>query len=233
MAQVPAGSFWMGCNAAVDSDCYDEEKPYHEVYLSEYEIDETEVTVAAYGACVTAKECTEPIVASGCNWNVTGRESHPVNCVDWFQATAYCAWAGKRLPTEAEWEKAARGTDGRKYPWGNEAATCERAVMNEGDVGCGEADTWPVKSKPLGASPYGAHDMVGNVWEWVADWYDNEYYASSPTSDPQGPASGSDRVGRGGGFGDIASVERASIRAHRPPSLVIHDLGFRCSRSLD
>lgn len=233
MVGVPAGAFSMGCDAEEDTSCGSYEKPYHEVYVSAFEIDETEVTVAAYGACVAAGKCGEPSATwSNCNWKASGREQHPVNCVDWSQAKAFCAWAGKRLPWEAEWERAARGSDGRVYPWGNESATCERAVMSEGIGGCGEYGTWPVKSKLPGASPYGAHDMAGNVWEWVADWYGSSTYESSPSSDPRGPGSGSYRVVRGGGFGDGASTLRASNRGGYGPSVGDGTLGFRCSRSL-
>ena len=232
MVPVPAGPFQMGCNEAVDGDCDSDELPYHEVTLDAYEIDETEVTVAAYAACVQAGACAEPDTGyNGCNWGAADRAEHPVNCVDWGQAGAYCAWAGKRLPTEAEWEKAARGTDGRRYPWGNATASCDFAVMYDGGVGCGTGTTWPVGSKPAGASPCGALDMAGNVWEWVADRYDSGYYASSPETNPQGPSSGSDRVGRGGGFGYDAAALRVSNRDYAPPGYAGGGLGFRCARS--
>jgi len=240
MCLISAGSFWMGCNSAVDDDCSSDESPYHEVTLGGYYMDKTEVTVAAYGMCVTAGACTAPSTGFDCNWNVSGREGHPVNCVTWTQSGAYCAWAGKRLPTEAEWEKAARGTDGRKYPWGNEATTCEYAVMDDGtNGGCGTDSTWDVCSKsPAGDSPYGLCDMSGNVWEWVSDWYDSGYYSSSPASNPTGPDSASTRVGRGGSFAYGGSFDyyfddvylRASDRDDVNPSDYSHFLGFRCAR---
>ena len=227
MKLVASGSFWMGCNSAVDSNCDSNESPYHEVTLSGYYMDKTEVTVDAYGECVTAGSCTAPSTGGSCNWGVSGRDNHPVNCVNWTQAGAYCAWAGKRLPTEAEWEKAARGTDGRKYPWGNETATCEYAVM----YGC-PGDTLDVCSNsPAGDSPYGLCDMAGNVWEWVSDWYGSGYYTNSPASNPTGPVSGSYRVVRGGSFdygGDDAL--RASNRSGDLPSYDYVFLGFRCAR---
>jgi len=232
---IPASSFWMGCNEAVD-DCYSDEYPYHEVYLDAYYIDRTEVTAAAYESCVTAGGCTAPAGSgSYSTYQKPGMEGHPVNYVTWFQAESYCAWAGKRLPTEAEWEKAARGTDGRKYPWGNEAATCDYAVMYDGGNGCGTGETWDVCSKsPAGDSPYGLCDMAGNVWEWVADWYDSDYYATSPANNPTGPNSGSGRVKRGGsfgGFGDVGDFLRVSNRGYGDPSYSVYDYGFRCARS--
>ncbi len=228
---VPAGSFWMGCNSAVDSNCYSDESPYHEVTLSGYYMDKTEVTVDAYGECVTAGSCTAPSTGGSCNWGVSGRGGHPVNCVNWTQAREYCAWVGKRLPTEAEWEKAARGTDGRKYPWGNETATCEYAVMYEGGNGCGTGSTWDVCGKsPSGDSPYGLCDMSGNVWEWVSDWYDSDYYTNSPSSNPTNTVSGSYRVIRGGSFAYTAHNLRASGRSGDYPSDYYVNLGFRCAR---
>ena len=235
MILIPAGVFWMGCNSEIDNICYDDEKPYHEVQLSAYYIDKTEVTQGAYKKCVDAGVCSDP----GCNWNPSGTPNRPVVCVDWNDAIAYCTWAGKRLPTEAEWEKAARGTDGRKYPWGNQTATCEYAVINDGsDYGCGTDSTWDVCSKsPAGDSPYGLCDMAGNVWEWVSDWYGSDYYSNSPASNPTGPVSGSYRVLRGGSFVNyyyyyyFYDYLRASSRFDYNPSDVGDYLGFRCSRS--
>jgi len=226
MVLIPSGSFWMGCNSAVDGDCRLNEKPYHEVTLSGYYIEKTEVTQGEYKKCVDAGECGTP----SCNWDPTGTPNRPVACVSWQSATDYCTWAGKRLPTEAEWEKAARGTDGRKYPWGNQAATCEYAVMNDGANGCGTGGTWDVCSKsPKGDSPYGLCDMSGNVWEWVSDWYGEGYYSNSPISNPTGPVSGDfGRVSRGGGFVYGGVLLRASTRFHYYPSDYFTDLGFRC-----
>lgn len=214
--------------------------PYHELMLSGYYIDKNEVTVSAYGACVNAGVCKPPSTVSldgeTCNWTVNGKEDHPVNCVNWNQAVTYCEWAGKRLPTEAEWEKAARGTDGRKYPWGNEDATCDYAVMNYGGYGCGTESTWAACSKsPVGDSPYGLCDMAGNVWEWVSDWYGADYYSSSPSSDPIGAESGSERVIRGGSFYSSADffddTLRASLREALDPNVDDRGtLGMRCAR---
>ena len=245
MVTVSAGTFWMGCRPESDSTCEEDEKPGGEVFLGGFGIDRTEVTVAQYAVCVDSWVCKEPDSdGEDDNWGKSGRESHPVNSVSWTDAKAYCGWAGKRLPTEAEWEKAARGTDGRTYPWGNGPATCSRAVMRDaGRPGCGKDSTWPVGSKPSGASPYGALDMAGNVWEWTADWYDAAYYAERPAKNPRGPSIGSDRVRRGGSIGsdrvrrggsfvNSASGMRAPYRYAYPPAARSHVIGFRCARSL-
>jgi sulfatase modifying factor 1 len=227
---VPQGSFWMGCNQDLDGNCRDDEHPYREVELGAFELDRYEVTVAEYRACVDAGTCTAPDTGGACNWDVAGTEDNPINCVDWGQASAYCDWAGRRLPTEAEWEKAARGSDGRTYPWGEEDPDCSRAVMNDGGNGCGTGKTMAAGSVPAGASPHGAMDMAGNVWEWVADWYDRSYYEKAPAGDPPGPADGTLRVARGGSwYGGTPQDLRASRRNPLDPSFRNHDLGFRCA----
>jgi len=229
--EVSAGAFMMGC-APNDSSCDDTEKPYHEVYLDAYYIQKHEVTVAEYRECVNAGACTKPRSKSNnsyCNWGYGDRDDHLINCVDWHQAKAYCEWIGARLPTEAEWEKAARGTDGRKYPWGNAKATCEYAVMDDGGNGCGRGRTWSVCSKPRGDSPYGLCDMAGNVWEWVNDWYGENYYESSPRDNPWGPSSGSARVLRGGSWCNDPWDLRTSCRNRTAPSNRDTYLGFRCA----
>lgn len=144
-----------------------------------------------------------------CTYEAGDKSDHPVNCVDWDQAVAYCQWEGKRLPTEAEWEKAARGTDGRIYPWGNTAPDCNRAQYGK----CG-GQTVSVGTKPAGSSPYGVLDMAGNVDEWVADWYDSDYYAQSPSENPKGPSSGQHRGARGGNWHNPhENILRAALRA--------------------
>lgn len=231
MVHVPAGEFRMGSSSG-DVD----EKPVHEVNVSGFLIDKYEVTVEEYKRCVGAGGCSTPNGTHDDskfnNFGASGRDKHPINGVDWHQAKSYCAWAGKRLPTEVEWEKAARGTDGRKYPWGNEEPSCALTVMNNGGAGCGEDRTWEVGSKPRGVSPYGAHDMAGNVWEWTADWYDKSYYGSSPTRDPKGPTQGSDRVLRGGSWVNTGAFVRAALRFGYAPGYADYALGFRCVRSL-
>jgi len=231
MCEIPGGSFWMGCNSDVDTECESDEMPYHEVTLGRYYMDKTEVTVDQYAGCVTDGSCTPPHTGGFCNWGVSGKGSNPVNCVNWIQAGEFCAWAGKRLPTEAEWEKAARGTDGRKFPWGNDVATCQYAVMYSGKGGCGTGGTWNVCSKTAGNSPYGLCDMAGNVYEWVSDWYDSKYYVSSPSSSPTGPVNGLDRVNRGASF-QCFNI-RVSSRFYNDPeySGVNHWFtGFRCAK---
>jgi len=231
MVLVPAGEFMMGCNEAVDTQCLNDEKPYHKVSLDAYYIDIYEVTVRQYGACVKAGTCSNPDTGGGCNWSVSDRKSHPINCVDWNQADSFCKWAGKRLPTEAEWEKAARGTDGRIYPWGNKQASCNYAIMNDDGNGCGKDSTWAVGSKKSGASPYGAMDMAGNVAEWVADRYDENYYQSSLSNNPTGPWLGEYRALRGSWWGSDPGALRASHRYRSDPGVRGNNIGFRCART--
>jgi formylglycine-generating enzyme len=262
MVQLPGGLFWQGCNYGTgigqDDECFTKEVPYHQTQIDEFFMDTYEVTVAQYRACVNAGVCSDEEVSYDpsmniCNYGYSDRENHPINCVVWAEAQTYCAWAQKRLPTEAEWEKAARGTDGRKYPWGNSPdVSCTHAVMYEGGTGCGQGRTWEVGSKPLGVSPYGAHDMIGNVYEWTADWYGSNYYcagnsatyntpyehcglnssvSSDVTTNPQGLSDGVERGLRGGSFIDDDLVRfRAAFRASYGPGYRFGSFGFRCSQ---
>ncbi|MGH2667538.1 MAG: formylglycine-generating enzyme family protein [bacterium] len=157
-------------------------------------------------------------------WGI--HDDHPVNFVTWEEGNAFCGWAGGRLPAEAEWEKAARGTDGRTNPWGNEPADPSRAVYRRG---WGYLATDPVGSHPTGASPYGLLDMGGNVWEWCADWYDADYYAVAPTRDPRGPLAGIARVVRGGSWDSRPAVLSASCRSWGHRGYREADFGFRCA----
>ncbi|MEW6300221.1 MAG: formylglycine-generating enzyme family protein [Thermodesulfobacteriota bacterium] len=214
MVQIPAGAFWMGCNEKFDGECYDDEKPGRVVPVDAFHIDRFEVTVAEYRRCVEAGRCSRDsfTVALSCNWGKEGRDHHPINCVNWEQAKTYCEWAGKRLPAEAEWEKAARGTDGRVYPWGNEwDAKKVNTDKNEDSF----PETAPVGSFPAGASPYGVLDMSGNVFEWTADWYDAAQTARSL---------------RGGSWNYSARDVRASNRYGDAPGSHRGDVGFRCAR---
>jgi formylglycine-generating enzyme required for sulfatase activity len=217
---VPAGEFVMGCNEAVDDACDDDEKPMHTVSLSAFEIDETEVTQGQYTACVLDGACSPPTCAWACD-----QPELPAGCVDFKQAKDYCEFAGRRLPSEAEWEKAARGSEGAIFPWGDDMPDCTLANM----AGCDDALT-PAGSLEAGASPYGVLDMAGNMVEMVADWYDATYYESSPTSDPTGPSSGEKYVGRGGGYRSEAAWLRASKRDWYDLTDRAASLGFRCAR---
>lgn len=223
MVWVPPGDFLMGSPTGQGNS---DQQPQHTVNLSTFLIDKTEVTAAQYQRCVEAGACSAPSADAHCTFGVAGKENHPINCVDWNQAAAYCAWAGKRLPTEAEWEKAARGTDGRVYPWGD---AWDASKLNSAESGPGT--TTAVGSYLAGASPHDALDMAGNVREWVADWYDPIYYAQSPRQSPTGPASGQYRVLRGGSWSDTAYYVRAVYRAWRAPGNRYDYVGFRCARS--
>jgi formylglycine-generating enzyme required for sulfatase activity len=226
MVYIPAGEFTMGSDEG-DID----EQPVHTVYLDAFYIDKTEVTNAQYQACVEARACDTPKDTT--YYVKANYAQHPVVWVDWYQAKAYCKWAGKRLPTEAEWEKAARGTDGLIYPWGN---TFDGTKLNFADKNTsfdwsdsnwddGYAGTAPVGSYPDGASPYGALDMAGNVWEWVADWYAEDYYGRSPSP-------GEYRVLRSGSYGGVPHDVRSTNRYYpqRPDDVVNSFRGFRCAR---
>jgi formylglycine-generating enzyme required for sulfatase activity len=219
LLSVPAGEFAMGCNEAVDKACDEDEKPQHTVMISAFSIERTEVSQAQYNACMLDGACDPPI----CEWECEHAE-YPAWCVTSKHAQQYCAWAGRRLPTEAEWEKAARGPDGAVYPWGDGAPDCSFANMS----GCGDSAK-PVGSLEAGASPYGALDMAGNMVEMVADRYDEAYYAASPVADPRGPGEGKRYVGRGGGFKSETKWIRASKRDWYDDDDAAGSLGFRCA----
>ena len=243
MVPVPAGPFLMGSDKKVDRNAYKAEMPQRTVYLDGYEIDKYEVTALHYLKFVLATGRLPQI-----DWRYDGgnfQESmanHPIMHVSWIDADAYCRWAGKRLPTEAEWEKAARGEDGRIFPWGNQMAGLTRA--NYGRTGL----SGPVRDRPErlllyppiisvdkygnAASPYGVQQMAGNVAEWVADWYDKDYYQTAPDRNPKGPDTGTNRAFRGGGWIDSTPTVRASQRNGAPPETKMNWLGFRCARSL-
>ena len=248
MVVVPAGQFTMGPTEAqiqaavtyclfstnnLQSACqnkFDIETPDHIVYLDTFWIDQTDVTNAMFARCVKAKSCLPPHATKSYvrpdYYGNSQYEDYPVVYVDWNQADAYCKWAGRRLPTEAEWEKAARGTDGRIFPWG------ELFDKGKGNFYQSIGDTSKVGDYPAGVSPYGALDMAGNVWQWVADWYDETYYRFTPDRNPTGPTSGLYRVIRGGAwdFGDYTIEYIHSFdRKKSDPDTTNYDFGFRCA----
>jgi formylglycine-generating enzyme required for sulfatase activity len=231
---IPGGSFIMGSNSG-----YSDERPSHQVTLDDYWIDKTEITNFMYGLCVQDGKCPPP--SNMKYYSENKYADYPVGYVNWFNAEAYCSWAGRRLPTEAEWEKAARGTDGRTYPWGNDFG-CQfgnfddenqyDSDMVKGGPNCdGFIDASPVGSFPNGVSPYGIFDMSGNVWEWVADWYGESYYRRSPNDNPTGPSSGDERVIRGGSWNYLEVVMRTSNRLKQLPTESYSYIGFRCATS--
>lgn len=219
---VPAGEFWMG-SAESDQASGQDEMPQHQVFLDAYYIGRTPVTNAQYKAFADATRH---------RWDYSqGLEDHPAVDISWHDAVAFCEWLGRkagrpvRLPTEAEWEKAARGTDGRIYPWGNEPP--DESLCNFGGR---MKETTPVgRYSPRGDSPYGCADMAGNVWEWCADWYDEGYYSRSPASNPQGPDSGSYKVLRGGSWFHVSRSTRSAYRNWYSPTYWVSHWGFRCA----
>lgn len=243
MVLIPAGEFLMGSDKKSDRLAYRSELPQRRVYLDAYEIDKYEVTNLHYLKYILATGKLPQL-----DWRYDGgnfQESmanHPIMHVSWYDADAYCRWAGKRLPTEAEWEKAARGEDGRLNPWGNQSAGLSRA--NFGRTGL----SGPVRDRPErllmypplisvdkydnAVSPYGLHQTMGNVAEWVADWYDLDYYKSSPDRNPKGPETGTQKAFRGGGWMDSTTTMRVAMRNGTDPNTKINWMGFRCAKSV-
>jgi formylglycine-generating enzyme required for sulfatase activity len=252
---IPAGEFTMGSNTGGD-----DEKPVHTVFLDEFWMDQTEVTNGMFAAFLNSEgnqsggevswldenDENVRIHLNGDKWLVdSGFDKHPVVEVSWFGAQAYCAWIGRRLPTEAEWEKAASWDDVTKvkyvYPWGNDFAcgngnfddeTQINSYVVPGGPNCdGFARTSPVGNFPTGVSPYGLLDMAGNVWEWVADWYDATQYSHSARSNPMGPEPGTERVIRGGSWLVNNFEIRSAYRYRYNPRLPSGNIGFRCASS--
>ncbi|HNU68483.1 MAG TPA: SUMF1/EgtB/PvdO family nonheme iron enzyme [Myxococcota bacterium] len=237
MVKIDGGTFTMGCGISIsNANCQVDEKPEHSVTLSAFYIDKTEVTQMQFQKCIDAGECDKPT----CGFESGTNANKPVVCVSWRDASKFCEWMSKRLPTEAEWEFAARGkVAGALYPWGTAEPSCEYAIMYDGNKdGCGTGKTANVCSRsPKGDSPFGLCDMAGNVKEWVADYYQADYYKSSPLEDPKGPSFGTNHLVRGGGYshdplGGAASVDLRSVNRE----LIVIDsgldgeIGFRCAR---
>lgn len=233
MVLIPAGAFTMGSNEGLPA-----ERPEHVVTLDAYAIDRYEVSLRLYRRFLQEAQRDAPPT-----WDDEAAETvgdRPAIGVSWADASAYCTWAGKRLPTEAEWEKGARGTDGRKYPWGPMQPFVDIANYNRG-VWVSEAVTlvnvtggvegMSVRHglKEGGRSPYGLHHMAGNAAEWVGDWYDREYYAKSPDKNPTGPAKGEKKVIRGGSWSDLPVALRSSARVSAEPDFQDRAIGFRCA----
>ncbi len=231
MVLVPAGEFLMGSNDT-DAAAHDYEKPQHKVYLDAYYMYKTEVTVAQYLTFCTATRRKMPDAP---DWGWKG--NHPIVNVNWNDAKAYANWAGMALPTEAQWEKAARGIDGRVYPWGTTWDTTKCANWdNSGKGNTIRRGTHPVGSFPTGASPYGVMDMAGNAWEWCADWYGEDYYKNAPTKNPTGPVTGENHVLRGGSWIDYYNCYLINIYSYRSAFRVEYNpihcddyFGFRCA----
>jgi len=235
---IRGGEFVMGCRSRLDPNCEDDERPPREIQIDRYAIDLYEVTWEDYAGCVAEGGCRKIALEQCMVWTgkefvrgapvpVSFQEAHkPVVCATWEEAATYCAWAGKRLPTEAEWERAARGPSARTlYPWGDAPPSCARAQV----LGCGEG-TAPVGAHPAGASPEGIFDLVGNAAEWTADWYDEFAYKSMASQNPVGPPTGDVRVVRGGSFYDDPEFLRISYRYGLTPGWGYGMVGFRCAR---
>ena len=235
MIVVPAGSFPMGVPEGARDGGRDE-YPRHDVFVDTFAIDTFEVTNGRYLEFVKSTGHRVPQNPRTPTRNLWQGESitdelidRPVINVDWFDAEAYCRWADKRLPTEAEWEKAAKGTSDRRFPWGNVEPTSKHLNYNQRWIG--ERTLMPVGSYEAGKSPYGVYDMAGNVWEWVNDWYDARYYEKSPKKNPRGPDTGIKKVIRGAGWQNETPTVRIFTRVESDPTVRNESTGFRCATS--
>lgn len=233
MVLIPEGPFPMGVPHG-DRDGGRDEYPRHDVFVNNFYIDKFELTNSRYLEFVKATNHRIPQNPKNATRNLWQGDAitesladRPVINVDWADANAYCQWAGKRLPTEAEWEKAAKGTADRRFPWGNVEPTNKHLNFNQQWIG--EKTLMPVGSYELGKSPFGVYDMAGNVWEWVNDWYDAKYYEKSPAKNPTGPETGTKRVLRGSGWQNETPTVRIFTRVDSDPTIRNESTGFRCA----
>lgn len=222
MMLIPAGEFLMGME-----DGLPDARPLHRLYLSSYWIDQHGVTNGQYRACVNGGSCVPPKVRAA--FDDPQLDQHPVTDVTWMQGRTYCQWVGKRLPTEAEWEKAARGIDGRRYPWGNSDEVIQKSRLTLTDGKPSANGVEPVGMASVSVSPYGVVGMIGVVSEWVKDWYAEDFYRTSPSRDPQGPLRGTFRVLRGGSWTERPLELRAGYRGWDEMTYWGPTLGFRCA----
>lgn len=224
--------FWVGVHGC-DGD-FEDVWPSHEVAIKTFDMSKTEVTVEQYAECVIKGPCTEPPAGAYCTWGKPGRQLHPITCMGWDQANQYARFKGGRLPSEAEWEYAAKsGGKNQKYPWGNDKPTCDKAVMQgNGGYGCSKYSTMPVCSKTAGNTAQGLCDMAGNVWEWVQDKYQDSY-KGAPADGRAFEGAGSLRVLRGGSSYNIPcpSYMRTDSRRGEAPGVCADNIGFRLARS--
>ena len=241
---IAAGSFKMGCDKEVEGNCPEDTVPVHEVALSSYFMDKFEVPVELFELCIAENVCTnddpeKPHYRTSsdlyqCNIGNPDRKNHPANCITWYGAKAYCEWIGKRLPTEAEWENAAKSGKVQIYPWGNTpVASCDNSVMEGSAKGCGSNTTSPIGSKAAGVSEQGIFDLSGNVAEYTSDWYEKKFYSTEEASkaDTQGPAEpekDKSKVIRGGSYIYDESHARSSYRGSAKLDAMDTDFGFRC-----
>ena len=246
MVDIPAGEFRMGCHKSLegnDSLCDTDNVPEHIVELSDFKIDKFEVTVAEFNKCIAAGVCKNSdsqkmfqIFSDNekCNLGAPGKKDHPMNCVSWKGANTYCKWIGKKLPSEAQWEKAAKGTQNNVYPWGNKPTpSCSIAIVKNTTAGCDFDSTFPIGSKENGKSYYGVYDMAGNVSEFVSDWYEKDFYNSKEASlkDVIGPKDMPNeqlKISRGGSFVDREKELRTFYRKSCSLTDLSVNLGFRC-----
>ncbi len=227
MAVIPSGQFWMGRDG---TEALEDERPRHQAWLDAYFMDVYEVTTARYAKFLSATGRQPPLFWEQVDLSIHG--DRPVVGVDWLDADAYCRWEGKRLPTEAEWEKAARGTDDRRYPWGNQPPTADFANYALGARFSYDQVLMPVGRYEKGKSPFGLYNLAGNVWEWVQDWYEGDYYERSPERSPQGPEQGQFKVLRGGSWSELPKYLLTYGRFKLPPNTRNSYTGFRCAKSV-